>query len=71
MPRYDFKCTSCNEIFTVSKSMNDDTIPNCPVCSSNQSVNRVWNCVNLGGTCGGKSSSGCSSCSGGNCGSCH
>lgn len=70
MPCYDFKCTTCNEIFTVTRSMSDSSQPECIKCHSREHVQRVWSCVNLGGMTNKSSSSGCGSCSGGSCSTC-
>lgn len=70
MPSYDFKCNNCELVFTVSKSMEDSTVPLCPECSSRENVSRVWGCINFGGMSNNPSSSSCSGCSGGSCSTC-
>ena len=71
MPCYDYKCKICDNVFTITKSMTDDSIPHCPGCSAKE-VERVWGSINLGGKTkgGGAGSSGCNSCSGGSCSTC-
>ena len=71
MPSYDYSCKDCSENFTVNKSMNDTTVPNCPKCNSSN-IRRIWGGFSLKG-CGNSCSSGssCSSCSGGSCSTCH
>lgn len=34
MPNYDFKCKNCNNIFSISRSVNDNSEVSCPLCSS-------------------------------------
>lgn len=70
MPCYDYKCLTCHEVFTISKSMKDESTPPCPTCGSNEKVERVWGCVNLGGMTSVAGTSSCSSCSGGSCSTC-
>lgn len=71
MPCYDFECVSCDSVFTVSKSMNDNTSPKCPTCNSSENTRRIWACLNLGGMTNKVSStSNCGTCSTKNCGSC-
>jgi putative FmdB family regulatory protein len=73
MPSYDYSCKLCGSIFTINKSMNDTTEPNCPACQS-PDVKKLWGGIQFKG-CGGSSGSsgggGCGGCGGGSCGSCH
>ncbi len=71
MPSYDYNCKECDEIFTIEKSMNDDSVPDCPKCGS-ANVSKVWGNIQFKG-CGakGSSSGGCGGCSGGSCSTCH
>lgn len=74
MPNYDYNCKDCDKVFTVAKSMNDSSVPDCPECGS-ANVAKVWGNIQFKG-CGTKGSSGggsggCGGCTGGSCSSCH
>lgn len=69
MPSYDYKCEKCNEVFTIEKSMTDESIPSCPKCQSSN-VKKVWGNIQFKGISSGCASGDCSSC-GGSCSSCH
>ncbi|MCR4393648.1 MAG: zinc ribbon domain-containing protein [Dehalococcoidales bacterium] len=74
MPIYEYKCNSCNHKFELLRSVSksgEDAV--CPKCQSR--AERVFSrCYTFSTTEGGIpkeiSSSGCSSCSSGNCSSC-
>lgn len=71
MPSYDYKCQNCNKEFTITKSMTDASVPDCPECKSS-SVNKIWGGIQFKG-CGSANSSGgksCGACSGGSCLTC-
>ncbi len=34
MPRYDYKCSSCEHVFELRQSFNSDTVMPCPECGS-------------------------------------
>lgn len=34
MPRYDYKCSSCNNRFELRQSFNSETVAACPECGS-------------------------------------
>ncbi|MEW5819158.1 MAG: FmdB family zinc ribbon protein [Cyanobacteriota bacterium] len=71
MPKYTYSCNKCEYTFTVTKSMMDETVPDCLKCTSNDNVNRVWGYINLGGMFKGSgSSSGCGTCSSNSCSTC-
>ena len=70
MPCYDYKCLSCDHIFTINKSMMDDKTPHCPKCNEAEKVERAWGHINLGGMTN-KVSSSCSTCSSKNCSTCN
>ena len=36
MPRFDYQCLSCNEIFEVTRSFGDKSESTCPKCGSNE-----------------------------------
>lgn len=40
MPNYDYKCSSCNEVFEVSQRMSDPILTECPKCGKS-SVERL------------------------------
>ena len=43
---YTYKCNSCNKEFTITKSMNDASIPVCPYCNDNINIQRVFSATN-------------------------
>lgn len=69
MPSYDYICKNCNETFTIQKSMNDTSIPDCLKCSSSD-VSRIWGGFIIKGSQGSSQKS-CTSCNGGSCSTCH
>jgi putative FmdB family regulatory protein len=71
MPIYEFKCCKCQEEFESLVFKSDEKV-NCPKCDHDQ-VERLMSGF-AHKSAGGKmvsSSSGCASCSGGSCSSCH
>jgi len=34
LPRYDYKCSSCEHVFELRQSFNSDTVMPCPECGS-------------------------------------
>ncbi len=40
MPYYDYRCQSCNQLFTVRQHMHDESIKVCPYCGAS-TVNKV------------------------------
>ena len=34
MPRYDYECQSCQNIFEIKQGFNDEPVANCPSCHS-------------------------------------
>jgi putative FmdB family regulatory protein len=34
MPRYDYECNSCSNVFEVKQGFNDEPVAECPECSS-------------------------------------
>ena len=70
MPKYQYRCADCAHVFTVNKSITDDSYVNCPVCESIKVI-KLFNNVKLkgnafgnvfGGCSGGCSKSSCSDC---------
>jgi putative FmdB family regulatory protein len=72
MPLYEYKCTKCNEQFEVLLLKQDETVT-CPRCNTADVEKLMSACaVKSGGTfTPSTGSSGCASCSGGNCSACH
>jgi len=76
MPSYDYNCKDCKECFTIEKSMNDQSTPNCTKCNSSN-VAKIWGGFQLKGNDKGSNSfitssgGGCGSCKGGSCSTCH
>lgn len=73
MPLYEYICLDCAEKFDALRSINDADKPfPCPRCAS-ASTRRTLSVFAAhceGKILTGNSSSGCSSCAGGNCSSC-
>ncbi|MEI7475073.1 MAG: zinc ribbon domain-containing protein [bacterium] len=71
MPSYDYKCKDCDKAFTITKSMNDLTVPDCPECKS-ENVSKVWGGFIVAGKSNSddSSSSKCGSCSSSSCSTC-
>ncbi|NLA75654.1 MAG: zinc ribbon domain-containing protein [Deltaproteobacteria bacterium] len=77
MPIYEYKCTKCNKDFECIV-LGDDTVT-CPGCGAVKVKRKLSACsFKSSGKNGGdysssakSTSSGCSSCSGGSCASCH
>ncbi len=80
MPNYDYRCSDCQENFTVERSMKDSSATCCDHCGS-EKVARIWNMfIRSGGitpdvgqgakTATKKKSGGCGSCCATSCGSC-
>ena len=77
MPIYEYKCNKCNEEFECLILGSDEEV-SCPGCD-NEKVDRLMSACSFqsGGSgdftpsAGTSSSSGCSSCAGGNCSTCH
>ncbi|MBM4355928.1 MAG: zinc ribbon domain-containing protein [Deltaproteobacteria bacterium] len=75
MPLYEFRCRSCERQFEVLVSMSAIDTVRCPGCSS-ADVGKLMSSFSsrvksdAGGYRPTASSSGCSSCSSGNCSSC-
>jgi putative FmdB family regulatory protein len=66
MPIFEFKCEECGEKFEKLVYSNEEIC--CPKCGSKN----LKKLISLFATSGiEQGSSGCSSCSGGNCSSCH
>lgn len=72
MPIYEYRCSKCNQDFETLVFRSDEPV-NCPLCKGKR-VRRLMS------ACGFKSSgnftpssgsSGCASCSSGNCSTCH
>ena len=81
MPQYDYRCQDCRETFTIERSMNESSDPDCASCGG-KGVNRIWNVTILTGgskqdvgqgmsASAGTTKSGCGSCSSNSCGTCH
>jgi putative FmdB family regulatory protein len=72
MPLYDYKCTNCNEQFEVLLLKQDETVT-CPRCNAGAVERLMSACaVKSGGNfTPSTGSSGCASCSGGHCSTCH
>ncbi len=83
MARYDYRCTSCGNVFEVEHPMSERPEINCPTCG--QPAERVFNASGIsfkgsgfyntdqrGGSSSteGTSGSSCSTCGGGNCSCC-
>ena len=34
MPRYDYQCNSCENVFEVKQRFTDEPVANCPICDS-------------------------------------
>ncbi|MCG8529139.1 MAG: hypothetical protein MI749_00575 [Desulfovibrionales bacterium] len=34
MPRYDYECLSCSNVFEMKQSFSDEPVADCPVCGS-------------------------------------
>ena len=34
MPRYDYECLSCSNVFELKQSFSDEPVANCPICGS-------------------------------------
>ncbi len=77
MPIYEFKCLKCEEDFETLVFRSDDNVT-CPHCDSNKLERLMSACGHKTGGGSGESyappsgaSSGCASCGGGDCSSCH
>ena len=78
MPIYEFKCLKCNEDFETLVFRSNDKVT-CPHCESEDLERLMSSCAHVSGGGGsGESyapstgtSSGCASCAGGDCSSCH
>ena len=78
MPIYEFKCLKCKEDFETLVFRSSDKVT-CPHCESDDLERLMSSCAHVtGGGGGGESyapstgaSSGCASCAGGDCSSCH
>ena len=46
MPAYDYKCTACDEVFEVTRSISDESPVSCPSCSSSE-ARRVFSPVGV------------------------
>ncbi len=71
MPIYEYRCEKCKKDFECLVFRQDEQV-DCPHCNSKK-VNRLMSGF-AHKSAGGKmvsSSSGCASCSGGSCSSCH
>lgn len=76
MPFYDYKCRDCSKVFEIEKGMNENYLPECPVCGS-ANTSRIFSRI---GRMAGKSADldhegseqggSCSSCTSGVCSSC-
>ena len=40
MPSYDYRCTTCQHVTTVTKAVTDDTVPACAECGA--PTNRIY-----------------------------
>lgn len=73
MPIYEYKCTDCNMIFEkIRPIISADHMIKCEICQSvntKRILSLFFTCNSDGMTC--KSNSSCSSCSRGNCTTCH
>lgn len=72
MPIYEYHCPKCDQDFEVLVMKSDEKV-RCPNCSC-KGVTRIMS--GFAHKCGAdgemvSSSSGCASCSGGNCATCH
>ena len=80
MPIYEFKCLKCKADFETLVFRSNDKVT-CPHCESDELERLMSSCAHVtGGGGGGESyapssgasaSSGCASCAGGDCSSCH
>ncbi len=72
MPIYEFKCLDCKKEFETLVLGRDEDI-SCPYCHGNRLEHLISKCTfkGNGGVVSTGGSSGCSSCSGTNCSSCH
>ena len=46
MPTYEYRCNQCGKHFEVFKSINDESIPECPYCGSTN-VTRLISATNF------------------------
>lgn len=71
MPLYEFSCARCGHDF--EKIVSGAPAVTCPNCGSNETRKKISACARRPAkTSGGEAPvSGCGSCSGGNCASCH
>jgi len=72
MPLYEYKCAKCNEQFEVLLLKQDETVT-CPRCHTGEVEKLMSACAfkSSGNFTPSTGSSGCASCSGGNCSTCH
>jgi putative FmdB family regulatory protein len=72
MPIYEYKCAKCNKEFECLILGSDEDI-SCPDCAD-ENVRRLMSACSFkssGNYSSASGPSGCSTCSGGNCGTCH
>lgn len=76
MPIYEYKCMKCNQEFEYIV-LGSDTSVTCPECNTDKVKRQMSACSFKSGGNGdsspsvGSSSSGCASCAGGSCATCH
>lgn len=77
MPVYEYYCPTCDRRFEALRPMSQATAPmTCPRCAAPNTRKLISACATISQDAGGSrlvassGSSGCASCSGGNCSSC-
>ena len=65
MPRYDYRCRSCDASFEVSRSMTDTAPVACP--DGHPETSRVFTAVAVGGGAAAPAPAGGGGCCGGGC----
>jgi putative FmdB family regulatory protein len=65
VPRYDYRCRTCDAAFEVSRSMTDSSPVACP--EGHAEASRVFTAVAVGGSAAAPAPSGGGGCCGGGC----
>lgn len=71
MPLFEYYCPKCKERFEIlCKASEKPASPPCPSCNNNKTQS-VLACFAVQGTEKGAGTTGCGSCQGGSCSTCH